>query len=130
MSKLSRFRRDDTGSVSVIFAIAFIPLALGVCAAVELAQAYMIRERVDLALSAAAKALAQGGEEAEVMAHSVFDGYAEHLERRARTELVITEAGDKSALTARTTIETPFLATFGISELDLTSSRVQQRSGD
>ncbi|MBC8050012.1 MAG: hypothetical protein H7X92_07695 [Chitinophagales bacterium] len=127
MKLLRGFRRNEAGGVSVIFAVALAPLAFGVCAGIEISQAYMTRERINFALSASAEAWAQGGENADVMARSVFDGYAQHFPRRVKTELVITENQHEAALMAQTVIETPFLAAFGVSELDVTSTRFESR---
>lgn len=125
---LRKLRDDQRGSVSVIFAVAFLPMALGVCAAIEISQAYLMRERLDHAVSASVDAWRQSEREtgAEPVAHRVFENYAQSFPSNATAELDLVLTDESANFTARATLKTRFLPAFGIDDLDLTSSRVEK----
>ena len=54
-----RWARDKRGSYAVIFAISLVPILIAIGAAIDLSQAYMVKQRLTRALDAAG--LAVGG---------------------------------------------------------------------
>lgn len=123
---LRRLRDDERGSVSVIFAAAFLPLALGVCAAVEISQAYHMRDRLNHALSASADGWRQSQAEIDAasVAHRIFDTYAQNFPGSANAEFDVSLTDESANFSAHATLKTRFLIAFGVDQLEVTSSRV------
>src|SRR5947209_14858391 len=69
-----RFRKDDRGSVAVIFAVAIVPILLGIGAAIDFSRANSVRNTMQAALD---NALLAGGKDGSTswsqIASNIFD---------------------------------------------------------
>lgn len=126
MTMLSRFRQDSTGTVGIIFALAFVPFLLVAGMAVDLARGSTVKSRMQHAMDAGALAAAASktlsDKERKALAINTFkqNFAANGGDLKVVPVVNITEAG--ISMTASLPYPTAFMRVAGIDTMDLGAS--------
>ncbi|HLZ66959.1 MAG TPA: TadE/TadG family type IV pilus assembly protein [Aliidongia sp.] len=129
--RLSRFRRDDHGTVAVIFALSLVPFILSMGLAVDLSRAYMARAKLTAALDAAALAVGATPNLYQASQSSISTTVTNYLHANfPNTNLVtigtttvtpITPTSSTVTVTATANVKTTFMALGGFSTVAVSS---------
>lgn len=136
-----RFRRDDTGSVAVMFGASLIGITLTAGMAIDYARAAAVRADVQAALDsaslAAAKTMSEGVTDPKAIAaaaRTMFDAnYAARLGEPLRSvdfKVVADTATKAATVTASVKVATVFMTMAGIPDVDVGSSSSATADGD
>lgn len=132
---LAESSRNDRGNVAVLFAVALLPILLGVGAAIDYGRAHETRNRLQAALDATALMLAHDLgtlSEAQIKdrAAQVFAvNFAPHP-GVVTQPLEIAMTGDNIRLAAKATLDTALMGLAGINTLDVGSISEVVRAND
>lgn len=121
-----RFAADRRGSYAVIFAIAIVPMLIAIGAAIDISQAFFVKQRMTKALDAAG--LAIGGTvglnnaQLQAMAQSYFDANYPANKIGVPGEVTVSQSGQVVSLTANASMKTSVMGIVGIDEMNIEAS--------
>ena len=128
-----RWKSDRSGSYAVIFAISLVPILIAIGAAVDLSQAYFVKQRLTRALDAAG--LAVGGmtglttAQLQTVAQNYFDANYPASKIGTPAALVVTPNGNTVGLTVSATMPTSLMGIIGINTLKISAASQITRMG-
>lgn len=127
--------RDDRGNVAVLFAVALLPVLLGVGAAIDYGRAHEVRNRLQAALDATALMLAHDLgtlSEAQIKdrAAQVFAANFATHPGVVTQPLQVTVTGEDIRLNAKAVVDTTLMGLAGINTLDVGSLSEVVRAND
>lgn len=128
-----RWKSDRSGSYAVIFAISLVPILIAIGAAVDLSQAYFVKQRLTRALDAAG--LAVGGmtglttAQLQTVAQNYFNANYPASKIGTPAALVVTPNGNTVGLTVSATMPTSIMGIIGIDTLRISASSQITRMG-
>lgn len=128
-----RWMRDRRGSYAVIFALTLIPILIAIGAAVDISQAYIVKQRLTRALDAAG--LAVGGmtgqttAQIQTTAQSFFNANYPATKIGVPGALSVTTSGNVVSLSATATMPTSLMGIVGFNTLDIRASSQITRMG-
>lgn len=128
-----RWLADRRGSYAVIFALTLIPVIIAIGAAVDISQAYIVKQRLTRALDAAG--LAVGGAtglttaQIQTMAQSFFNANYPATKIGVPGALTVTTSGNVVSLSATATMPTSLMGIVGFNTLDIRASSQITRMG-
>jgi Flp pilus assembly protein TadG len=126
-SSLKRFRRDERGTVGLIFGLSIMPLMGLTGVAVDYARASSVRAELQMAADATALALAKDAVkldagQAYIRAQAVFNGnYAKRFDS-ALTSLTVTRETDRFKVEAKAHVTYALLPILGLNGTDVAVS--------
>ncbi len=126
-STLRRFRRDERGTVGLIFGLSIIPMMGITGVAVDYARAASVRAELQMAADATALALAKDATkldaaQAYIRAQAVFDGnYGKRFESEL-TSLTVTRETDRFKVEAKAHVKYSLLPLLGLNGTDVAVS--------
>ncbi|MES1989435.1 MAG: pilus assembly protein [Pseudomonadota bacterium] len=130
---MDRWAYDKRGSYAVIFAISLVPILIALGAAVDLSQAYMVKQRLTRALDAAG--LAVGGitgqttAQVQTLAQSYFNANYASTKLGTPASLVVTPVGNVVTLSVSATMPTSILGAIGVNTLNISAKSQITRMG-
>ncbi|MDO8290408.1 MAG: pilus assembly protein [Parvibaculum sp.] len=130
---ISHWARDKRGSYAVIFAISLVPILIAIGAAIDLSQAYIVKQRLTRALDAAG--LAVGGatgqttEQIQTVAQSYFNANYPSTKVGTPASLIVTPAGNVVTLSVSATMPTSIMGVIGINTLNIGAKSQITRMG-
>ncbi|MFZ3032494.1 MAG: pilus assembly protein [Parvibaculum sp.] len=130
---INRWMADRSGSYAVIFAISLVPILIAIGAAVDLSQAYIVKQRLTRALDAAG--LAVGGmtglttAELQVAAQNFFNANYPASKIGTPATLVVTSNANTVALTVSATMPTSIMGIVGVDTLQISAKSQITRMG-
>lgn len=127
--------RADGGNVAMLFAMALLPIVLGVGAAVDYGRANEVRTRLQAALDATALMLAHDlgtldDDQIRQRAEQIFAVNFRPAKGVLAGPLDLAVTGDDIALTATAAVDTTFMGLAGISTLDVGALSEVMRAND
>ncbi|MBP9050704.1 MAG: hypothetical protein KBC88_00940 [Alphaproteobacteria bacterium] len=127
-NKWSRYFRETLGATAVVFAL-IIPVVVGSAGmAIDVANAYMVKQRLSHAIDAAAlAAAAMGGTNATAKVTSFFNQNYPEEKIGATYGLTVTVSGQNMTVTAQADYDTTFGRFMGIDTITVTSSATVTR---
>tara|TARA_R110000824_G_scaffold118960_14_gene272259 strand:+ start:393507 stop:394823 length:1317 start_codon:yes stop_codon:yes gene_type:complete len=129
----SLMKRDNRGSYAVIFAISLVPILVAIGAAVDISQAYIVKQRLTRALDAAG--LAVGGvtgmstAEIQTMAQNYFNANYPASKIGTPASLIVTPNGNVVTLSVSATMPTSLMGIVGINTINIGASSQITRMG-
>jgi len=130
---VSHWIADRSGSYAVIFAISLIPILVAIGGAVDLSQAYIVKQRLTRALDAAG--LAVGGmtgattAQMQATAQSYFNANYPASKIGTPATLVVTPLNNTVTLSVSATMPTSIMGVVGINTLNIKASSQITRMG-
>ena len=130
---INRWLVDRSGSYAVIFAISLVPILVAIGAAVDLSQAYIVKQRLTRALDAAG--LAVGGmagkttAELQTAAQNYFNANYPASKIGTPATLVVTPVGNVVTLTVNATMPTSVMGIVGVDTLKISAASQITRMG-
>ena len=125
-SAATRFLREKSGNVAMIFGIASIPLAIAGGAAVDYSRAYLVQQRLSAALDAAALAVGASAKtddtELRQLAQNYFDANYPASEIGVPGQLAITIANSTVSMSATADLQTAIMGLVGIHNMSVSSA--------
>lgn len=127
-NKWSRYFRETLGATAVVFAL-IIPVVVGSAGmAIDVANAYMVKQRLSHAIDAAAlAAAAMGGTDATAKVTRFFNQNYPEEKIGATYGLTVTVSGQNMTVTAQADYDTTFGRFMGIDTITVTSSATVTR---
>lgn len=126
LGQLNDWRRDRSGGIAILFAVMLPVLISAVGMSIDLAQAYLVRERLSRALDAAALAVAGSGLESQAAIEARVNEFLEanYPEDRigAVVDFDVSIHGDDVNVTAKASFNTGFMWVIGIDHLNVDKS--------
>ena len=128
-----RWKSDRSGSYAVIFAISLVPILIAIGAAVDLSQAYFVKQRLTRALDAAG--LAVGGmtglttAQLQTVAQNYFNANYPASKIGTPAALVVTPGTNTVTLSVSATMPTSIMGIIGIDTLKIGASSQITRMG-
>lgn len=125
--------RDNRGSYAVIFAISLVPILVAIGAAVDISQAYIVKQRLTRALDAAG--LAVGGvtglstSEIQTMAQNYFNANYPASKIGTPASLAVTPNGNVVTLSVSATMPTSLMGIVGINTINIGATSQITRMG-
>jgi len=123
---LHDFRSDVRGSYAIIFGIALIPILVGIGSAIDLSQAYIVKQRLTRALDDAGLAVAsQAGltnAQLQQAAQYYFDANFPSSKLGVPGTVTVTSSGAQIALSAAATMPTSIMGIIGVNTLKISAS--------
>lgn len=130
MRVLPRYVRERTATIAIMFAL-MGPIIIGAMGmALDYAQAYLVKQRLEQAIDAAALAAAASSTDAADIEQRVRDFFAANYppEKLGVTfDPVVVVTGDIVQVTGNADYETTFLRVLGIEEIDVSANTTVQR---
>ena len=130
MSSVRRYIRETRGAIAILFAI-MAPLMIGSAGmALDLAQAYLVKQRLSQAIDAAALAAAAVSSDEAVIQQKVQDFFdVNYPPEKIGVEFdpVVVVNGDLVTVTGNARFDTRFMRVMGIDEIDVDAQTVVQR---
>lgn len=124
---------DQRGSYAVIFAISLVPILIAIGAAVDLSQAYIVKQRLTRALDAAGLAVGgvtgQSTADLRTMAQSFFDANYPASKIGVPAALTVTPNGNNITLGVTATMPTSIMGIVGINALNIGATSTITRMG-
>lgn len=123
---LCRFLSDRRGSYAIIFAIAIVPLLVAIGAAIDISQAYVVKQRMTKALDAAG--LAVGGTtglstaQLQAMAQDFFDANYPATKMGIPGTVSVTQSGQVVSLSVAASMPTTIMGIVGIDMMNIAAS--------
>ncbi len=123
---LRRFVADRRGSYAIIFAIAIVPLLVAIGAAIDISQAYVVKQRMTKALDAAG--LAVGGAtglstaQLQAMAQDFFDANYPAAKMGIPGTVSVTQSGQVVSLSVTASMPTTIMGIVGIDTMNIAAS--------
>lgn len=120
---MGHWARDKRGSYAVIFAISLVPILIAIGAAIDLSQAYIVKQRLTRALDAAG--LAVGGvtgqttAQIQTLAQSYFNANYPAEKIGTPASIVVTPNGNVVTLSVTATMPTSILGVININTLNI-----------
>lgn len=130
---LRRFMADRRGSYAIIFAITLVPLLVAIGAAVDISQAFVVKQRMTKALDAAG--LAVGGTaglttaELQAMAQDFFDANYPAAKLGIPGAVSVTQTGQVVSLAVTATMPTSIMGIVGIDTMNIAANSQITRMG-
>lgn len=128
-----RFRTDRRGNFATIFALSAIPLVVAAGAAIDISRAYIVENRLNAALDAAALAVggATGKTQAQLeeIAQAYFDANYPAGKLGVPGAVTVVQSGSDVMLTASAELPTSLMGIVGIDTLDVGASSQVTRQG-
>ena len=128
---ITSYVRNTLGVVAVLFGFVTPVIFSSVGVSVDMAQAYLVKARLEQALDAAALAGAASGSDSEADIQAVVDNFMEanYPEGRIGTKLsTIAELdGDTITVTGTARLDTSFMRIFGYDKIDVEAITVVRR---
>lgn len=130
---LDHWRRDRSGSYAVIFAISLVPILIAIGAAVDLSQAYIVKQRLTRALDAAG--LAVGGmpglttAQLQAATQNFFDANYPAAKLGTPASLVVNSSGNVVTLSVNATMPTSIMGIIGVDTLKIGAKSQITRMG-
>lgn len=124
---------NQRGSYAVIFALSLVPILIAIGAAVDLSQAYVVKQRLARALDAAG--LAVGGQtgltnaQLQQMAQNYFNANFPDSKIGTPGAVNVTSSGNIVTLKASASVSTSIMGIIGITNLDVSSTSQITRMG-
>lgn len=127
-SRWSRYFRETLGATAVVFAL-IIPVVVGSAGmAIDVANAYMVKQRLSHAIDAAAlAAAAMGGTDTTAKVTRFFNQNYPEEKIGATYGLTVTVSGQNMTVTAKADYDTTFGRFLGIDTITVTSSATVTR---
>jgi Flp pilus assembly protein TadG len=128
-----RWVADRRGSYAVIFALTLIPIMIAIGAAVDLSQAYVVKQRLTRALDAAG--LAVGGatgqtpDQIQTMAQNFFNANYPATKIGVPSTLKVTTSGNIVNLSVAATMPTSIMGIIGVNTLNVGATSQITRMG-
>ncbi|MCE9650597.1 MAG: VWA domain-containing protein [Parvibaculum sp.] len=128
-----RWLRDRRGSYAVIFALTLIPVLIAIGAAVDISQAYIVKQRLTRALDAAG--LAVGGAtglpaaQIQTMAQNYFNANYPSSKIGVPGTLSVTTSGNVVNLSVSAVMPTSIMGIVGFNTLNISASSQVTRMG-
>lgn len=123
---LGEFRHDVRGSYAIIFGIALIPILLGIGSAIDLSQAYIVKQRMTRALDDAGLAVGTqvGLTNAQLQqaAQYYFDANFPSSKLGIPGTVTVTSSGAQIALSVAATMPTSIMGIIGVNTLKISAS--------
>jgi Flp pilus assembly protein TadG len=130
LENFKTYIRQTSGAIAVVFALMAPVVIGGMGMGLDMAQAYLVQQRLSQALDAAALAAAASSSEGDVIRQKVLDffdaNYPEDELGIAFTPEVVIN-GDEVTVTGTAQYKTRFLLAIGIDAVDVNASTVVQR---
>lgn len=130
---LRRFRTDRRGNFATIFALSAIPLVIAAGAAIDISRAYIVENRLNAALDAAALAVggATGKTQAQLeeIAQAYFDANYPAGKLGVPGSVAVVQSGSDVILTASAELPTSLMGIVGIDTLSVGASSQVTRQG-
>lgn len=120
-----RFARDRRGAVAVIFIVALVPLIAAGGAAVDISRAYLVQQRLGLAIDAAGLAVgSSGGTESELREKMERFFLANYPANEIGTPAtpVVTMTGNRIQISATANVEATLMRIVGIDTIAVAAS--------
>ena len=118
-----RWARDKRGSYAVIFAISLVPILIAIGAAIDLSQAYMVKQRLTRALDAAGLAVGgvtgQSTSQIQALAQSYFTANYPAGKTGTPASIVVTPNGNVVTLSVSATMPTSIMGVIGVNTLNI-----------
>jgi Flp pilus assembly protein TadG len=130
---LSRWLGNARGNYAIIFALALTPILIAIGGAVDLSQAYVVKQRMTRALDAAG--LAVGGQsgmttaQIQTMAQSFFNANYPAAKLGVPGTLSVTTSGNIISLSVSSTMPTSVMGVIGVNTLNIGASSQITRMG-
>ena len=128
-----RFRTDRRGNFATIFALSAIPLVVAAGAAIDISRAYIVENRLNAALDAAALAVggATGKTQAQLeeIAQAYFDANYPAEKLGVPGAVMVVQSGSDVILTASAELPTSLMGIVGIDTLSVGASSQVTRQG-
>jgi Flp pilus assembly protein TadG len=128
-----RMARDHRGSYAVIFAISLVPILVAIGAAVDLSQAYIVKQRLTRALDAAGLAVGgmtgQSTSQLQVMAQNYFDANYPASKIGVPAAITVTPNGNVVTLSVTATMPTAIMGIVGVNSLKIGAASQITRMG-
>ena len=123
---LGEFRNDVRGSYAIIFGIALIPTMVAIGSAVDLSQAYIVKQRLTRALDDAGLAVGtQVGltsAQLQQVAQNYFDANYPASKLGVPGAVTVTTSGAQIALSVAATMPTSIMGIIGVNTLNISAS--------
>lgn len=122
---LRRFASDRRGSYAVIFAVALVPMLVAIGAAVDISQAYVVKQRMTRALDAAG--LAVGGTvglsstQLQTMAQNYFNANYPTSKIGVPGTVSVSQSGQIVSLSVTASVPTSIMGIVGIDTMTVTA---------
>lgn len=130
---MTRMARDKRGSYAVIFAISLVPILIAIGAAVDLSQAYIVKQRMARALDAAGLAVGgmtgQTNAQLQTMAQNYFNANYPASKIGVPAALQVTPNGNVVTLSVTATMPTAIMGIVGINTLNIGTTSQVTRMG-
>lgn len=123
---LRRFLSDRRGSYAIIFAIAIVPLLVAIGAAIDISQAYVVKQRMIKALDAAG--LAVGGTtglttaQLQAMAQDFFDANYPATKMGIPGTVSVSQTGQVVSLSVAASMPTSIMGIVGIDTMNIAAN--------
>lgn len=130
---MRRWKSDRRGSYAVIFALTLIPILIAIGAAVDISQAYIVKQRLTKALDAAG--LAVGGAtgltttQIQTMAQNFFNANYPASKIGVPAALVVSASGNVVNLSVHATMPTSIMGIVGFNTLTIGATSQITRMG-
>lgn len=130
---MDRWTGDQRGSYAVIFAISLVPILIAIGAAVDLSQAFIVKQRLTRALDAAGLAVGgvtgQSTAELRTMAQNFFNANYPAAKIGVPAALTVTPNGNSITLGVTATMPTSVMGIIGINTLNIGTTSQITRMG-
>ncbi|MDO8422442.1 MAG: pilus assembly protein [Parvibaculum sp.] len=130
---VGRWTNDQRGSYAVIFAISLVPILIAIGAAVDLSQAFIVKQRLTRALDAAGLAVGgvtgQSNAELRTMAQNFFNANYPAAKIGVPAALTVTPDGNNITLGVTATMPTAVMGIVGINTLNIGTTSTITRMG-
>jgi len=130
---IGRWTGDQRGSYAVIFAISLVPILIAIGAAVDLSQAFIVKQRLTRALDAAGLAVGgvtgQSTAELRTMAQNFFNANYPAAKIGVPAALTVTPNGNNITLGVTATMPTAVMGIIGINSLSIGTTSQITRMG-
>ena len=130
---VSRWKVDQRGSYAVIFAISLVPILIAIGAAIDLSQAYIVKQRLTRALDAAGLAVGgvtgQSTADLRTMAQNFFNANYPASKIGVPAALTVTPNGNNITLGVTATMPTSVMGIVGINTLNIGTTSTITRMG-
>lgn len=123
---LRRWAGDAAGNYTIIFALSLVPILIAIGSAVDLSQAYVVKQRMTRALDAAG--LAVGGvsglttAQMQTMAQNYFNANYPASKIGVPGTVSVTQSGQTVSLTASATMPTSVMGIVGVNSMTVGAS--------
>lgn len=123
---MRRWGRDRRGNFAIIFAVAIIPILVAIGAAIDLSQAYLVKQRLSRALDAAGLAVGtttgMTNEQILAIAQAYFDANYPAAKLGVPGTLSLSQSGQIVSLSVHATMPTSIMGVVGINTLNVSAS--------